>query len=104
MRMNGKKQHKKHYLKKETGMDDRELNREEMEQVAGPLPDDVQWDEIIKKIKEGNWAALVEGNRLIAGVLKGSGFCFTLSMLQCENIGLDRRRYVCYTTLLSTDL
>ncbi len=54
MRMNGKKQHKKHYLKKETGMDDRELNREEMEQVAGPLPDDVQWDEIIKKIKEGN--------------------------------------------------
>jgi hypothetical protein len=40
--MNGKKQHKKHYLKEETGMDDRELNREEMEQVAGPLPDDVQ--------------------------------------------------------------
>lgn len=24
------------------------------EAVAGPLPDDVQWDEIIKKIKEGN--------------------------------------------------
>ena len=54
MLMSGKKQHKKHYLKEETGMDDRELNREEMEQVAGPLPDDVQWDEIIKKIKEGN--------------------------------------------------
>ena len=80
--------------KEETGKDERELNQEEMEQVAGgkglsisqcklckgnfpastisnnggycndcvnvgeavagPLPDDVQWDEIIKKIKEGN--------------------------------------------------